>query len=55
MQTIIDFSSEVNAMTPAYALKLGLKIYPTNVGAQKIDGSILKMFGTVLASFQMED
>ena len=28
---------------------------PTNVRAQKIDGSILETFGMVLASFQMED
>ena len=42
-------------MTPGYALKLGLKIRPTNSGAQKIDDSTLKTFGIVLASFQMED
>ena len=42
-------------MTPGYVLKLGLKIYPTNVGAQKIDGSTLEMFEIVLTSFQVED
>ena len=30
---MIDLSSEVNAMTPAYASKLGLKVHHTNVGA----------------------
>ena len=42
-------------MTPGYALKLGLKVRPTDVGAQKIDGSTLETFGMVLASFQVED
>ena len=42
-------------MTPAYALKLGLLVHHTNVGAQKIDGSTFGTFGMVLASFQVED
>ena len=42
-------------MTPGYTLKLGLKIRPTNIGAQKIDGSTLETFKMVLASFQVED
>ena len=55
VQALIDSGSEVNAMTPGYASKLGLKVRPINVGAQKIDGSTLKTFGMVLASFQVED
>ena len=42
-------------MTPAYTLKLGLKIYPTNIGAQKIDGFTLETFEMILASFQVEN
>ena len=42
-------------MTLGYVSKLGLKIYSTNVGAQKIDSSTLKTFGMILASFQVED
>ena len=42
-------------MTSVYTLKLGLKIYTTNVGAQKINNFILKTFRMVLASFEMED
>ena len=42
-------------MSPTYAKKLGLKTRKTNVGAQKIDGSVLKTFGMVIADFQMED
>ena len=51
IRALIDSDNEVNAMTPAYTSKLGLKVYPTDVGAQKIDGSTLKTFGIVLASF----
>ena len=42
-------------MTPGYASKLGLKVRPTDVEAQKIDGSTFKTFEMVLASFQVED
>ena len=52
---LIDSDSEVNAMTPGYASKLGLKVRPTDGGAQKIDDSTLETFGMVLASFQVED
>lgn len=45
--------SEVNAMIPAYASKLGLTIRPTNVGTQ-IDSSILKTY-MALVSFQVKD
>lgn len=33
MLALIDLESEVNVMTPMYALKLGLKVRPTNVEA----------------------
>ena len=55
VQALIDFGSEVNAMTLGYASKLGLKIRSTNVGAQKIDSSTLKTFRMVLVSFQVEN
>ena len=42
-------------MSPAYVKKLGLYIWKTNVGAQKIDGSTLKTFGIVIADFQIEN
>ena len=42
-------------MSPAYAKKLGLKIRKTNVGAQKIDGFALEIFGMVITDFQVED
>ena len=51
---LIDSGSEVNAMTPAYTSKLGLKDRATDVETQ-IDGSTLKTFGMVLVSFQVEN
>ena len=55
VRALIDLGNEVNAMTPAYASKLGLRVRHTDVGAQKIDGSTLQTFGMVLANFQVED
>ena len=54
-QFLFDFSSEVNTITLGYALKLGLKVFFTNVGVQKIDGFIFKIFKIVLASFQVKN
>ena len=51
IRTLIDLDSEVNTIIPAYTSKLGLKVYPINVRAQIIDGSTLKTFEIVLASF----
>ena len=42
-------------MSFAYAKRLGLKTRKTNVGAQKIDGSTLEIFGMMIADFQVED
>ena len=52
---LFDSGSKVNAMSPAYAKRLGLKTRKTNVRAQKIDGSALETFGMVIADFQVED
>lgn len=50
-QALLNSRSEVNAINPAYAKKLGLWVQKTNVGTQKIDGSSLDTFGIVRASF----
>ena len=42
-------------MTPAYTVKLGLKVRKTNVSAQKIDGFSLTTYGMVIAAFQVFD
>lgn len=41
MRALINSGSEVNTMTSAYTLKLGLQARQTNVGAKKIDDSTL--------------
>ena len=55
VQALIDLGSEINVMIPAYASKLGLRVYRTNIGAQKIDDPTLETFEMVLVSFQVED
>ena len=51
VRALLDSGSEDNAMSPAYAKKLGLKTWKTNVGAKKIDDSALETFGMVIADF----
>ena len=51
IQAFIDLDSKINTMTPAYAKELGLQVQKTDVGAQKINGSSLKIFGMVIADF----
>ena len=48
-------SSEINAMNPTFARKLGLNTRKTNVGVQKIDGSTLETFEMVIADSQVDD
>ena len=52
---LINSGSKVNAMTLAYPKQLGLQVWKTDVGAQKIDGSLLQIFGMVIAGFQVEN
>ena len=52
IRALINSGREVNAMTPAYAMKLGLRTHRTDVGAQKIDASSLDTFGMVIAGFK---
>ena len=52
-KALIDSGSKVNAMNSAYAKKLDLRIRQTDVGAQKIDGSYLEIFGMVITSFSL--
>ena len=55
VRALIDSGSEVNAMHPAYATKLGLRARKIDVGAQKIDGSHLDTFGMVIADCSVKD
>ena len=52
---MLDSDSKINVINFAFIEKLDLKIWKTNVKAQKIDGSALKTFGLVIADFQIED
>ena len=51
IQTLFNSDSKVNAMTPAYATKLGLKVWKTDVGAQKIDGFLLAIHKMIITFF----
>ena len=55
VRALIDLGSEVNAMYPAYATKLGLRTRKIDIGAQKIDGSHLDTFGMVIADCSVKD
>ena len=55
VSALLDPSSEVNTVYPAFTKELGLFIRPTDVGAQKIDGTTQETYGIVLAAFLVED
>ena len=55
MSALLDSGNEVNAIHPTLTQKLGLPVRPTNVGAQKIDGTILDTFGMVVTTFSVTD
>ncbi len=42
-------------MSQAFAQQLGLKICKTNVGARKIDDTILETYGIVVSIFSVSD
>ena len=52
---LLDSGSEVNALHPAFAEKLGLVMRATNINAQKIDGTTLKTYRMVIAAFLVTD
>ena len=55
VQALFNSESEVNAMNPAYASKLGFRVHRTDIEAREINGSTFETFGMVLASFQVKD
>ena len=54
-KALLDFESKVNAMNQAFAHQLGFKIWKTNIGAQKIDSTILKTYTMVVSTFSLAD
>ena len=55
VQALINSKSEVNAIHLSFAKQLGLHIRPTDVGAQKINGTMLDTHEMVVAVFSMVD
>ena len=55
VQALVDLESEVNVMHPSFAKQLGLPIQPTDVGAQKMDDTMLDTHGMVVAAFLVVD
>ena len=53
VSTLLDLGSEVNAMHPIFAEKLGFVVQTTNIGAHKIDGTILKTYKIVVAAISL--
>ena len=54
-KALLNSKSEVNATSYALTHQLGLKIGMTNVGAQKIDRTILETYGMIVFIFSMLD
>ena len=55
VRALIDLGREVNAIYSAYTTKLGLCTRKVDVGAQKIDGSYLDIFGMVIADCSVKN
>ena len=55
IRALINLGSKINAMTLAYAKPLSLQGQKIDVGAQKIDGSLVKTFEIVITSFQVKN
>ena len=55
VQALINLGSEVNAIHPSFAKQLSLFIRPTDVGAQKINGTTLDTHRMVVAAFSVVD
>ena len=54
-EALLDLRSELNVMSLVFASELSLKIWKTNVGAQKIDGTTLKSYEMVVSIFFLLD
>ena len=55
MSACLDSGSEVNTIHLTFDQELGLPIKTTDIGAQKIDGTILDTFGMVVVAFSVTD
>ena len=55
VQSLINSGSKVNAIHPFLAKQLGFSIRPIDIGAQKIDGTMLDTYKMVVATFSVVD
>ena len=55
VQALINSGSEVNAIHLIFAKQLGFPVWPTDVGAQKIDNTTLDTYGIVVPAFSVVD
>ena len=55
MSVLLDSGSEVNAIHPTFTQEIELPIRPTDVEAQKNDGTILDTFRIVVIAFSVTD
>ena len=53
VQALVDSRSKVNAIHLSFVKQLGLPIRPTDIGAQKIDGTTLDTHGMVVVAFSV--
>ena len=55
MLALFNSGSKVNAIYLTFAKELGLSVRPIDIGAQKIDITILDTYGIVVAAFSVID
>lgn len=55
IEMLIDSDSKINAMQPSFEKSLGVRICRSNISAQKIDSSRLRIDGMIIALFQIDD
>ena len=53
-EALLDLESEINAMSQAFAHQLGLTIWKTKIGAQKINSTTLETYGMIVSTFWKE-
>lgn len=52
---LFDLGSKINAIYLIFAKKLGFSIRLIDVGAPKIDGTILNIYGIIITAFLVTD
>ena len=52
---LLDSGSGVNIIYPTFVEKLGFVVQTTNIGTQKIDGTIFETHGIIVTAFSVND